>query len=100
MQLIKLKWRKVQVLIGCNVSIQGKYARSKVIGLLPMLFNDLCLHNYLPCKLMETIIFPIIKNKKGLSTNISKICWIDYSFACISFPLSKIWFELIYHFPR
>jgi len=27
------------------------------------------LHDYLPCKLMETIVVPIIKNKKGLITD-------------------------------
>ena len=38
-------------------SMQGehfKYAHSKVTGLLSMLFNAVFLHNYLPCKLMET----------------------------------------------
>ena len=39
-----------------------RYAHSKVTGLLSMLFNVMFLHNYLPCKLMETIVVPIIKN--------------------------------------
>ena len=49
-------------------SMQGeyfKYAHSKVTGLLSMAFSTMFLHNYLTCKLMETIIVPIIKNKKG-----------------------------------
>ncbi len=53
-------------------SMQGehfKYAHSKVTGLLSMLFNAMFLHNYLPCKFMETIIVPIIKNKKGSITD-------------------------------
>ena len=53
-------------------SMQGvhlKYAHSTVTGLLLMLFNATFLYNYLPCKLMETIIVPIIKNKKGLITD-------------------------------
>ena len=78
-------------------STQGehfKYAHSKVTGLLSMLFNALFLHNYLPCKLMETIIVPIIKNKRGLITDKDNYrpivlfqrswnshCWIDYSFS-------------------
>jgi len=43
-------------------SMQGEhfeYAHSKVTGLISMLFNATFLHNYLPCKLMETIIVPI-----------------------------------------
>jgi len=74
-----------------------KYAHSKFTGLLSMLFNVMFLLNYLPCKLMETIVVPIIKNKKGLIADkdnyrpiaitsvVSKIleyyCWIDYSFS-------------------
>ena len=40
-----------------------KYAHSKVTALLSILFNTMFLHNYLPCKIMEIIIVPIIKNK-------------------------------------
>jgi len=46
-----------------------KYAHSNIIGLLSMLFNAMFLHNYLPCKLMETIIVHIIKSKNGLITD-------------------------------
>jgi len=81
-------------------SMQGeyfKYVHSKVTGLLSMLFNAMFLHNYLPCKLMETIIVPIIKNKRvllqtktitGLLSLLvlfprswNSYCWIDYSFS-------------------
>ena len=44
-------------------SMQGehfKYAHSKITGMLSMLFNAMFIHNYLPCKYMETIIVPII----------------------------------------
>ena len=53
-------------------SVQGehfKYAHSNVTSLLSMLFNTMFLHNYLSCKFLETIIVPIIKNKKGLITD-------------------------------
>jgi len=56
---------------ACTDSTQGehfRYAHSKVTSLLSMLFNAMFLHNYLPCNLMETIIVPIIKNKKDLIT--------------------------------
>ena len=51
-------------------SMQGerlKYARPKVTGLLPLLFHAMFLHNYLPCKFMETIIVTIMKNKGVLN---------------------------------
>jgi len=40
-----------------------KYAHSKVTGLLSMLCNAMFLHKYISCKIMETVIVPIIKNK-------------------------------------
>ena len=45
------------------------YAHDKISCLLSMLFNSMFMHNYLPSKLMETIIVPIIKDKRGLVTD-------------------------------
>ena len=45
------------------------YALDKISCLLSMLFNSMFMHNYLASKLMETIIVPIIKDKKGLVTD-------------------------------
>ncbi len=53
-------------------SLQGEhfiFADPKVACLLYMLFNVMFVHTYLPTKLMETIIVPIIKDKKGLVTD-------------------------------
>ena len=46
-----------------------KYAHKKVAGLLSMLFNAMFIHNHLPPKFMETVIVPIIKDKKGNITD-------------------------------
>ena len=45
------------------------YAHDKISCLLSMLFNSMFMHNYLPSKLMETIVVPMIKDKKGLVTD-------------------------------
>jgi len=70
---VKLAINKLKIGKSASTdSMQGehfKYAHCKVTGLLSMLFNAMFLHNYLPCKLMETIIVPIIKNKNGLITD-------------------------------
>ena len=67
---VKLAINKLKIGKSASTdSMQGehfKYAHCKVTGLLSMLFNAMFLHNNLPCKLMETIIVPIIKNKRVL----------------------------------
>ena len=46
-----------------------KYADTKLCCVLRIIFNAMFSHGYLPSKLMETIIIPIIKDKKGLVTD-------------------------------
>ena len=56
-----------------------KYAHSKVTGLLSMLFNAMFLHNYLPCKLTETIILLFLMRKKSM-------CFKPNSLICLVAP--------------
>ena len=46
-----------------------KHANLSLSGLLCMIFNAMLSHGYVPSKLMETIIVPIIKDKNGLVTD-------------------------------
>ena len=46
-----------------------KYADDTLAVLLCMLFNTILIHGYVPSKLMQTIIVPIIKDKKGFITD-------------------------------
>jgi hypothetical protein len=46
-----------------------KFADTTISCLLCMLFNAVIIHGYLPSKLMETIIIPLVKDKKGLITD-------------------------------
>ena len=58
---------------SCGIdNLQGehfRYADSSLSVLLSMCFNTMLLHGYIPSKLMQTIIVPIIKDKKGLITS-------------------------------
>ena len=54
---------------ACTDSLQSehiKYADSRLFYIVCMIFNAMFSQGYLPPNLMETIIIPIIKNKKGL----------------------------------
>ena len=42
-----------------------RYAGVKINILLSLLFNAIVCHCYIPLKLMDTLIVPIIKDKKG-----------------------------------
>ncbi len=42
-----------------------KYTDKKIIVYITMLFNCILCHGYIPTKLMDTIIVPIVKDKKG-----------------------------------
>ena len=42
-----------------------KYADSKLAGLLSLVFNCMITHSYLPANFMDTIIIPLVKDKKG-----------------------------------
>ena len=46
-----------------------KYAHDKVAALLAIIFNAMLIHNYLPSKLLDTIIVPILKDKCGEVTD-------------------------------
>jgi len=50
----------------CLQSEHFKYADPRLFCILCMKFNAMFSHGYLPPTLMETIIIPIFKNKKGL----------------------------------
>ena len=45
------------------------YASEKLHVLLSLLFNCVNIHGYLPSRLMETIIVPIVKDNKGILTD-------------------------------
>ena len=45
------------------------YASDKLHVLLSLLFNCVNIHGYLPTRLMETIIVPIVKDNKGILTD-------------------------------
>ena len=42
-----------------------KYASDKLSILMSMVINAMFAHGYLPCSIMETVIIPIIKDKRG-----------------------------------
>jgi hypothetical protein len=42
-----------------------KFAHHKVMALLSLVFNCMLIHGYLPKELMDTVIVPIVKDKKG-----------------------------------
>ena len=42
-----------------------KYADTSICVFLCMLFNSILHHSYLPSKLMDTVIVPIVRDKKG-----------------------------------
>ena len=46
-----------------------KFASDKLSVLLSILINAMLIHGHLPSKFMETVILPIIKNKRGDITN-------------------------------
>ena len=45
------------------------YASEKLHVLISLLFNSVNIHGYLPTRLMETIIVPIVKDNKGVLTD-------------------------------
>ena len=46
-----------------------KYADNVIIILLTLLFNSIVIHGYIPSNIMDTILIPLIKDKKGNITN-------------------------------
>ena len=49
----------------CLSAESFKYADTSVCVFLCMLFNSILYHSYLPSKLMDTVIVPIVKDKQG-----------------------------------
>ena len=49
----------------CLSAESFKYADTSICVFLCMLFNSILYHSYLPSKLMDTVIVPIVKDKKG-----------------------------------
>ena len=49
----------------CLSAESFKYADTRICVFLCMLFNSILYHSYLPSKLMDTVIIPIVKDKKG-----------------------------------
>ena len=53
-------------------NLQGehfKFAAPILVCLVTMLLNSMFLHGYLPKKVMDTVLIPIIKDKKGMLTD-------------------------------
>lgn len=46
-----------------------KYADNKLHGLLCTFVNATIVHGYIPVKALETVLLPIVKDKKGTSTS-------------------------------
>ena len=66
-----------------------KFSHDKLYILLSMFLNAMFAHGYMPDKLMQSVIIPIVKNKKGDITNMD-----NYRPIAITTVLSKI-LELI-----
>ena len=49
----------------CLSAESFKFADTSICVFLCMLFNSILYHSYLPSKLMDTVIVPIVKDKKG-----------------------------------
>ena len=45
-----------------------KYAHDKLYTLLSLLFNAIIIHGFLPDKIMDTLLVPLVKDKKGCLT--------------------------------
>ncbi len=61
---LKLKRNKASGRDGINGE-HLKYAHSKLFVLLAMVFNSMIQHGHIPQSFMDTIIIPLIKDKKG-----------------------------------
>ena len=61
------------------------YAHAKLYVLLSIVFNAGIIHGYLPDELMRTIIVPIIKDQKGVLTDVN-----NYRPIAINSPVSKV----------
>ena len=46
-----------------------RYAHDKITFYLSMLFNAMLIHGYMPQDLMDTILIPIVKDRKGVITD-------------------------------
>ena len=64
------------------------YADEKVNVLLSLLFNCMTVHAFIPVKLMETIIVPIIKDCKGVLTD--KDNYRPIALTCISSKILEL----------
>ena len=64
------------------------YADEKVNVLLSLLFNCMTVHAFIPLKLMETIIVPIIKDCKGVLTD--KDNYRPIALTCISSKILEL----------
>jgi len=65
-----------------------KYCHEKIYVLLCLLFNSMLIHGYLPCKLMDTIISPVIKDKKGNITD--KENYRPIAITCVSSKILEL----------
>jgi hypothetical protein len=62
-----------------------KYASSKIVFFICCLFNQMLIHGYVPSKLMDTLVVPIVKDKKGILTDKN-----NYRPIAITSTLSKL----------
>ena len=64
------------------------YASEKLHVLLSVLFNCVNIHGYLPSRLMETIIVPIVKDNKGILTD--KNNYRPIALTCVASKLLEV----------
>ena len=66
---IKIAIKDIKMGKTCGIDgIYGehfKYASDKIQVLLSLLFNAMVIHGYMPENMMDTIITPLVKDKKG-----------------------------------
>ena len=79
----------VNLLAWMVYMLNTTFSHDKLYILLSMFLNAMFAHGYMPDKLMQSVIIPIVKNKKGDITNMD-----NYRPIAITTVLSKI-LELI-----
>ena len=60
------KFQKILHLVKDSLCCEHfKHAHGDICKVLSLLFNSMLSHNYLPLKLMDSLLIPLLKDKKG-----------------------------------
>ena len=72
------------------------YASEKLHVLISLLFNCVNIHGYLPTRLMENFIVPIVKDNKSILTD--KNNYRPIALTCVASKLLELLILDIYHY--